>query len=135
MTDKFYPASLYRRYSGSFSIAKPSQSRKRDTYLWRVNGLGCRRVLRDALPYLNVKRNLALLALGFVETVRPHERTSDRDLLLRERIHEIMRSLQLKPGNRNPDEVDPENEDIMQEDTGSEDDDVTEMEEEEDDDE
>lgn len=42
---------------------------------------------------------------------------------------------QLKPGNRNPDEVDPENEDIMQEDTGSEDDDITEMEEEDDDDE
>lgn len=52
-----------------------------------------------------------------------------------ERIHEIMRSLQLKPGNRNPDEVDPENEDVLQEDESSEDDDVTEMEEEEDDDE
>lgn len=98
MTNSYYPLLFYKRYEGSYYIAPPTQGRKLEVHCWRVNGQGCEDPLRDALPYLRVKYDLAKLALMFVKTVRPHTRTSDRDLLLRERIYELMRPMQLKKG-------------------------------------
>jgi hypothetical protein len=124
MTRDYYPKLLHRRYGGSYSEAPPSQKRKQVTYIWRVNGKGCERPLRDCYLYLMLKRINADLVLGFVETIRPHHKTSLQTQLVRFRLLELMQKLNQKGrAHEDPDEIPNDDEEILQEETELEDED------------
>lgn len=56
-------------WGGNINTHKPSNPRHRLVYLWGKTGKGAATVISDLLPYLRVKREIALVALELQEHV------------------------------------------------------------------
>jgi hypothetical protein len=62
-------SAVYDRYRGHFSRRDGQRQTWRASYRWHVSGSLCVAPLRDALPFLRVKREQALIVLGIAPAV------------------------------------------------------------------
>lgn len=95
-------------YGGSISRYKPKEQKHSEIFRWTTSGRGAMKFLEFILPYLQIKKPQAEIAIKFVRYRKKqaggyssfnHPRFTEEELALQEADHILMCSLN-KKGNR-----------------------------------
>jgi len=99
MTDPIGPICFYKVAGGSLKqIKSPIQNRK-PQWAWRITGVRAARFLRGVMQYLKIKRDQAILAIEFQESVtsRKKKQLDVEEIARRDRYYKAMMNLKKNP--------------------------------------
>lgn len=80
---------FYTNYGGNIDVRKDNRPTRKQCNTWRVAGDKARRFLTDVLPFLRIKKPLAVLALSYVPKGRGYRRTSQDVIQVKAIIFQI----------------------------------------------
>jgi hypothetical protein len=68
MTDEILVREIHTRYGGAFYTSTPKKETHLPVHHWKLTGYACGNLLRNVVPYMRIKKELAELVIAYYNT-------------------------------------------------------------------